>query len=230
MLLAAPAHAGKALIAVAANFSMPAERIAAEFEAATGHEITLTAGSTGKLYAQIAAGAPYDVLLAADAERPARLEAEGLAVAGSRFTYAVGQLVLWSADPARITGPEALDGAFRALAIANPELAPYGIAAVETLASLGKTPARIVMGENIGQTFALVSTGNAELGFVAASQLTESSEGSRWDVPASLHAPIRQEAVLLTRAASNEAAHAFLDWLRRPEAAVIIAASGYGSE
>lgn len=232
-------HAAEtALVAVAANFSDAMAQLEPAFEAESGHALTVTTGSTGKLYAQIVHGAPFDVLLAADRARPAKLEAEGHAVAGSRFTYAVGRLVLWSPDPARVApgGIVALEeGAFRALAIANPDLAPYGQAARETLAALGLEDAlrnRIVMGENVGQAFALVATGNAELGFVALSSLRHARTnraGSRWDVPADLHAPIRQDAVLLVRARENPTARAFLKFLRSDAARATIARLGYGA-
>ncbi|MCL5777459.1 molybdate ABC transporter substrate-binding protein [Limibaculum sp. FT325] len=231
------AGAADALIAVATNFLDTARAVAEGFEARTGHRVTFTAGATGKLYAQIAAGAPFDVLLAADQARPALLEAEGRAVAGSRFTYATGRLALWSADPARV-GPDGAAvleaGDFRVLAIANPDLAPYGIAARETLQSLGlwdRLGPRVVMGQNIGQTLALVATGNAELGLVALAALRAPGStlgGSAWEVPADLHAPIRQDAVLLARGAENPAARAFLDHLQGPEARAVIARFGYG--
>lgn len=225
-----------ALIAVATNFLPVAEALEPVFAAGTGQRIRLAGGSTGKLAAQILNGAPYDAFLAADAERPALLEAEGLAVPESRFTYATGRLALWSADPARV-GP---DGArtlakadFRRLAMANPELAPYGAAAAETLAALGLADAlapKIVLGENVGQAQALVATGNAELGFVALSGIDgprAPAGGSRWLVPEELHAPIRQDAVLLARAPPDGAAAAFLDFLKTGPAREIIAAHGY---
>jgi molybdate transport system substrate-binding protein len=239
ILLPTAASADEALVAVAANFSEVVERLAANFESASGHSLTVTTGSTGKLYAQIRNGAPFDVLLAADQRRPELLEKEGRAVAGSRFTYAVGRLTLWSPDPERVTadGAETLrSGAFRKLAIANPDLAPYGAAARETLTALGLLDTlgdRVVMGENIGQAHALVATGNAELGFVALSFVLSPrnrTPGSRWDVPQDLHAPIRQDAVLLIRAADNPAARAFLDYLKSAEARAVIESFGYGVE
>lgn len=238
MALAAPARAGeRVLVAVAANFAEAAEALAPGFEAETGHDLALAVGSTGKLYAQIAAGAPFDVLLAADRARPARAEAEGLAVPGTRFTYATGRLTLWSPDPARIgpDGPAALTAPDAAhIALANPDLAPYGAAAAEALAALGLTAAledRIVMGQNIGQTFALVATGNAELGFVALSSVLSprlAEKGSRWDVPADLYAPIRQDAVLLRHGADNQGARAFLAYLQSDAARPLLARFGYG--
>lgn len=234
LLLAAPANAETALVAVAANYAAAAEAQAEAFAAASGHTITLTTGATGKLYAQIGAGAPYDALLSADAATPARLEAEGKGVAGSRFGYATGALVLWSPDPAQI-GPDpvaSLDApGLRHLAIANPDLAPYGAAARETLQALGQWEAmqgRLVMGENIGQTYSMVATGAAEAGFVALSALLAEPGGSLWRVPQELFRPIRQEAVLLAHGAENAAAIGFLAWLKTPEAAAINARFGYG--
>jgi len=236
-LVVLPAQGGTALVAVAANFAKPVETLSERFEAATGHRLTVAQGSTGKLYAQIVRGAPYDILLAADSARPARLEAEGLAVRGSRFTYAVGRLVLWSPDPARIgpDGPAVLAaGDFAHLAIANPDLAPYGAAARQVLRRLGladRLAGRIVMGQNIGQTFAMVATRNAELGLVAKSQIMqrrETDRGSVWEVPETLHDPIRQDGVLLRHGADNPAAAAFLAYLRSDGARAAIARLGYG--
>ncbi len=229
--------AEEALVAVAANFKEVADHLQADFESKGQHRLTLSAGSTGKLFAQIANGAPFDVLLAADQLRPERLEAEGLAVPGSRFTYALGYLTLWSVDPEAIGADGAgilSAGAFRRLAIANPALAPYGVAARQALKALDlqdKLADRIVMGENIGQTFAMVATGNAELGLVARSYVASPRNGrpgSRWDLPDHLYEPIRQDAVLLTRAQDNAAARAFLDYLRSKDARGIIAGYGYG--
>ena len=232
--VAGGAAAAEALVAVAANFAHPAQRIEAAFENVSPHRIALVIGSTGKLYAQIAHGAPFDVLLAADRERPRKLEAAGLSVPGSRRTYALGRLALWSADGERIggDGPGALrDGLHQRLAIANPRLAPYGAAAIETLRALGLYDAnagRLVMGENVGQAHALVATGAAELGFVAASYLmADAGRGSSWAVPAELHGPVRQDAVLLRRAADNRAALAFMAFLVGERARGIITASGY---
>lgn len=234
--LGGPAAAEEAVVAVAANFAEVAERLEKEFERQSGHTLTFVAGSTGKLYAQIANGAPFDVFLAADQERPERLEKERLAVAGSRFTYATGRLALWSSEPGRVGGDGAAtlrQGEFRRLAIANPALAPYGAAAKETLEKLGlweRFKERIVMGETIGQAHTLVASGNAELGFVALSSLLSpqsEAKGSRWDVPPGLHAPIHQDAVLLTRAAGNAAARGFLDFLRSEKAKAVIRSYGY---
>jgi molybdate transport system substrate-binding protein len=238
VLLPRPAFAEEALVAVAANFAEVMERLEVEFERASGHDLTVAIGSTGKLYAQITHGAPFDVLLAADRERPERLESEGLAVAGSRFTYAVGRLTLWSPEAGRVgaDGEATLRaGAFRSLALANPDLAPYGAAARETLRRLGlweTLAGKIVTGENIGQAHAMVASGNAELGFVALSSVLSPRNrqpGSRWDVPADLHAPIRQDAVLLTRAAGNPAARAFLSFLHSEPVLALLESYGYGS-
>jgi molybdate transport system substrate-binding protein len=234
-----PAAGEEAVVAVAANFSEVAELLAKDFERASGHTLTFVAGSTGKLYAQIANGAPFDAFLAADQESPARLEKEGLAAAGSRFTYATGRLALWSREPGRIGGDGAAtlrQGKFRRLAIANPALAPYGAAAQRTLESLGlweRFKDRIVMGQTIGQAHTLVASGNAELGFVALSSVLSprnETRGSRWDVPSNLHAPILQDAVLLARGAGNSAARGFLGFLRGEKAKAVIKTYGYGVE
>jgi len=236
----AVARSDDVLVAVATNFAPVARQLGVEFERSTGHELRLISGSTGKLYAQIVNGAPFEVLLAADRQRPARLVSEGLAVATSRRTYAVGRLVLWSPDPQRVArdGRETLREAdFRWLALANPDLAPYGVAAREVLMSLGLEGVladRLVIGENIGQTHALVATGNAEIGLIAASQRPNggllpgsSGSGSRWLVPRDLHAPIRQDAVLLRRGSESAGARAFLDYLASPPAKELIRSFGY---
>ena len=238
LLLALTAHAACAAevrVAVAANFTAPMQKIAADFEKVTGHRAQLAFGSTGKFYAQIRNGAPFEVLLAADDETPARLEREGMAVAGSRFTYSIGQLALWSAKPGYVDdkGEVLKKGAFNHLALANPKLAPYGAAAVETLGKLGllgSTEGKFVQGENIAQTFQFVSTGNAELGFVALSQVVEGGRlksGSAWVVPARLHAPIRQDAVVLTKGKSNPAADALVKFLKTDQARAVIKSYGY---
>lgn len=239
LALAGPAAAEQAVVAIAANFAEVVERLEADFERESGHTVTFVAGSTGKLYAQIAHGAPFDAFLAADQARPERLEEEGLAVTGSRFTYATGRLTLWSRDPGVVAADGAATlraGKFRLLAIANPDLAPYGAAARQTLRSLDLWAGledKIVMGETVGQAHAMVASGNAELGFVALSYVLSprnDTEGSRWDVPSDLHAPIRQDAVLLKRAAGNAAARAFLDFLRSDVATTVIETYGYGVE
>ena len=234
-----PAAAETALVAVATNFAEVAQVLIVDFEQDHDQRITLVTGSTGKLYAQITNGAPYDLLLAADHERPLLLVKSGNAIAGSRTVYAVGRLTLWSPDPDRAAPPgrETLQkGAFRSLAIANPKLAPYGLAAKETLQSLGLWESlqhKIVMGENIGQTHAMVATHNVELGLVALSYVRSprnDQPGSRWDIPNDLHAPIRQEAVLLRHGAKNMAARAFLDYLATPAASATIVSFGYDTE
>lgn len=238
LALPGAAAAEDALVAVAANFAEPMAALETAFETASGHTLTVTTGSTGKIYAQIANGAPFDVFLAADAERPLLLEEAGFAVAGSRFTYAIGRIVLWSPDPALIAGDGAQilrTGTFRHIAIASPDLAPYGAAAISVMEALGvidTVRTRIVTGENIGQAFAMVASGAAELGFVAASQVdgpAGARAGSRWTPPESLYAPILQDAVLTARAQDNAAARAFLEYLKSKEARALIAAHGYGS-
>ena len=229
------AFAAEVQVAVAANFTAPMQKIAADFEKDTGHQARLAFGSTGKFYAQIRNGAPFEVFLSADDETPARLEREGLAVAGSRFTYSIGQLALWSARPGYVDdkGEVLRQGAFAHLALANPKLAPYGAAALETLNRLGlltSLQARFVQGENIAQTFQFVSTGNAELGFVALSQVSEGGKlkaGSAWIVPPAMHAPIRQDAVVLLRGRDNPAALALMKYMKSDKARAIISAYGY---
>lgn len=232
--LAGPAcaRAGEVRVAVAANFAEPAREIARRFEQRTGHRATLSFGSSGQFYAQIANGAPFDVFLSADAERPRRLEAAGLAAPGSRFTYAVGRLVLWSRDPGRVDaeGRVLSRGGFEKLAIADPTAAPYGRAAMETLRALGlheRVRGRIVQGASITQAYQFVRTGAAELGFVALSQVVSEKGGSRWLVPARLHAPIDQQAVLLRAAARKPAARAFADFLKSDEARAVVRTYGY---
>ena len=229
------AHAGEVQVAVAANFAGPMEKLAAQFQKDTGHKAILASGATGKFYAQIRNGAPFEVLLSADDETPARLEAEGHAVAKSRFTYAVGRLVLWSAKTNYVDAAGAVlkTGDFTHLAIANPKTAPYGAAAVAVIDKLGliaRLQPRLVQGENIAQAFQFASTGNAELGFVAQAQVWRDGKftaGSGWIVPATMHAPIRQDAALLTKGARNPAAQALLDYLRSDKAKALIRAYGY---
>lgn len=219
--------------AVAANFAAAARDLAGRFARDTRHPVGISTGSTGKFYAQIRAGAPFDVFLAADDETPARLERERLAVAGSRFTYAVGRLALWSPQPDLVDdkGNVLREGRFRRLAIANPKLAPYGAAAVQALQRLGLWDAvkvRLVQGENIAQTFQFVASGNADLGFVAWSQVVEQKEsGAAWLVPASLHSPLRQDATLLVHGERNAVARQFLDFLRSAQAREQIRHYGY---
>ena len=230
--------ADEALVAVAANFLPAATHLVAAFEAHTGHRIQLTAGPTGHLYTQVVQGAPFDALLAADVERPQRLEQEGEAVAGSRFTYAIGKLVLWSADPEWLgaDGAETVaSGEFRALAMANPQVAPYGTAAESWLRQLGvyeQLNGKIVVGQSVGQAYSMAASGNAELGLVALSQVLGSKpgHGGHWPVPESAYEPIRQDAVLLGHGTDNPAARAFLDYLRGNEAKQLIARFGYDTE
>jgi molybdate transport system substrate-binding protein len=232
------AAAGEAQIAVAANFTAPMKAIIDLFEADTEHTVKTSYGSTGKLYAQIKNGAPFEALLAADQRRPEVLETEGAAVPGSRFTYAIGTLALWSADAEKVAdGPTLLaSGDFNKLAIANPKLAPYGEASVETLQALGVKDAiepKLVMGENIAQAYQFVDTGNAEIGFVALSQVMAGGEiatGSAWIVPGDLHAPIRQDAVILERGADNPAVTALIEYLRGEKAQAVIRGFGYLTE
>lgn len=236
VLAAAPrAHAAEVQVAVAANFAAPMQRIAEAFTAATGHQVKMATGATGKFHSQIVSGAPFEVLLAADDETPRKLVAEGQAVAGTQFTYAVGKLVLWSTQPGLVDDQGAVlaSGRFRHLAIANPKLAPYGAAGYEVLKarSLADTLApRIVLGETIAQTYQFVATGNAELGFVALSQVMgpgKTIAGSYWMVPASLYGEIRQDAVLLKVGARNPAAQALLAYLRGEAARQVIDSFGY---
>ena len=229
-------HAAEVQVAVAANFAGPMKALAADFEKATGHKAVLASGATGKFYAQIKSGAPFDVFLAADDETPAKLDREGATVPGSRFTYATGKLVLWSAKPDLVDakGEVLKSGQFAHIALAAPKLAPYGAAAVETMTRLGvlaRLEPKFVQGESIGQTFGFVSSGNAELGFVALSQVWENGKlksGSAWTVPAELHSPIRQDAVLLARGKDNAAAVALMAFLKSDAAKAVIRSFGYG--
>lgn len=235
LLLAGAAHAAEVSVAVAANFTAPMQKIAAAFERDTGHKAVLAFGSTGRFYAQVRNGAPFHVLLAADDETPAKLAAEGLGLPASRFTYAAGRLVLWSAQAGLVDsqGEVLRKGAFGKLAIADPKLAPYGAAAVEVLARLQLLPAlqpKIVQGENISQAYQFAATGNAQLGFVALSQVMvdgKIEKGSAWVVPANLHAAIKQDAVQLAAGKDNPAAAALLHYLRGDAARAIIRAHGY---
>lgn len=221
-------RAESVLVAAAANVTVVVEEVAEAFTAETGHEVVLAFGSTGGLYAQIAQGAPFEVYLAADAERPALALAEGLAVPGTGFTYANGRLVLYSTTGDVSMGAAALRGDFQRLAIADPTLAPYGRAAAEVLAALGLTETladRLVVGTSVTQALQFVVSGNAELGFVAAGQV--GGGGSHWLVPVDLHAPIRQDAVLLEAGAENPAALAFMTFLAGETAAAILRGAGY---
>ncbi|HSU98956.1 MAG TPA: molybdate ABC transporter substrate-binding protein [Roseiarcus sp.] len=231
---AAPARADVTRVAVAANFTEPAKAIAALFKRKTGHEAVLSFGASGAFLTQITHGAPFDVFLSADEERPKAALDQGFAIPDSRFTYAIGRLVLWSRVVDVTNGEAALKaGNFQKLSIANPVSAPYGTAAVETMKALGAYGAlkpKIVQGASIAQAFQFVDTRNAELGFVALSQLHEVTNGTRWEVPAKLYSPIRQDAVLLTTGADSEASKAFLAFLKAPEARAIIQQFGYGLE
>lgn len=232
---AAAAHAAEVQVAVAANFAAPMQKIAAEFEKDTGHQTRLAFGATGKFYAQVRNGAPFEVLLAADDETPARLEKEGQGVPGSRLTYAIGRLVLWSAQAGYVDakGEILKTGNFKHLAIANPKTAPYGAAALSAMKKLNLAEAlqpKLVQGENIAQAHQFVSTGNAQLGFVALSQVYQDGKiasGSAWIVPATYHEPIRQDALVLAKGAANLAAKALLDYLKSDKAKGIIRAYGY---
>ena len=234
-LVSSLALADDVAVAVAANFTAPMQKIAAEFEKDTGHKAQLSFGATGKFYAQIKNGAPFEILLAADDTTPEKLEKEGAAVAGTRFTYATGRLVLWSAkaDYVDAGGTVLKKGEFDHLSIANAKLAPYGQAAVETLTALNlldAVQAKFVQGENIAQTHQFVASGNAELGFVALSQVMKDgkiSEGSAWLVPQDLHQPIRQDAVLLANGKDKPAVAALLQYLGNEKSKAIIKSYGY---
>jgi molybdate transport system substrate-binding protein len=231
LVTAAPLHADEIRVAVASNFRHAIEDLAPRFEKATGHEVTLIFGSTGKHFAQIENGAPFDVYLAADELRPRMLEEDELAVSGSRFVYAIGKLVLWSAErDAPVDRDRLLAGDYRFLAIANPTLAPYGRAARQAMQSLGVWTSafpRIVRGENVAQAYQYVVTGNADLGLVALSQIRipgSGHSGSHWELPGTLYEPIRQQAALLN---DTPATRAFSDFLRSEEAATVIRSYGY---
>ncbi len=233
VFLVRPVQCDEIHVAAASNARGVLQELAARFEQDSGHELVLIFGSTGKQYAQVVNGAPFDVFLAADAERPEKLEAAGLIVEGSRFTYALGRLVLWSADDSRVdsNGRVLESDSFRRLAIANPDLAPYGRAAMEVIDRLDRRASirdRLVVGENVGQAFQFVASNNAELGFVAWSQLhlgDAPMTGSWWLVPESLHGPIEQQAVQLR---AGPVAESFLAFLRGEKAIEILRAHGYG--
>jgi molybdate transport system substrate-binding protein len=226
------ADAAQTHVAVAANFTEPAKEIAALFRQKTGHEAILIFGASGGFYAQITQGAPFEVFLSADEERPRLAVENGYAVPESRFTYAIGKLVLWS-KVVDVTDGEAVlkAGNFSKVSIANPASAPYGSAAIETMKALGVFDAlqpKIVQGSSIAQAFQFVDTRNAEVGFVALAQLYGNAEGTRWLVPEKLHPSIRQDALLLKNGANDEASKAFLVFLRGPEARGVIERFGYG--
>jgi molybdate transport system substrate-binding protein len=232
--LASQAFAEEVSVAVAANFTAPMQKIAAEFERETGHKIVSSFGSTGKFYAQVKNGAPFEVLLSADDETPTRLTAENLAMASTQFTYAVGKLVLWSAKPAVVdaAGEVLKKGNFEHIALADPKLAPYGAAALQAMKALDVHEAlttKIVTAENISQSYQFVGSGNALLGFVALSQVLKDGkiEGSAWLVPASLYEPIRQDAVILEKGKGKPAALALMKFLKGDKAKTVIRSYGY---
>lgn len=234
-LFTGAAHAETISVAVASNFTAPMQKIAAQFEKDTGHKAELSFGATGKFYAQISNGAPFGILLAADDKTPAKIAQEGKGDAASRFTYSIGKLVLWSKQDGYVdaNGEVLKTGKFQHVAIANPKLAPYGLAAEQTLTKLNLLDAikpKFVQGENIGQTYQFAATGNAELGFVALSQVMEDGKikaGSAWVVPAEMHEPILQDAIVLNNAKDNVAAKALMDYLKGDKARAIISAYGY---
>ncbi|SFC67900.1 molybdate transport system substrate-binding protein [Pseudomonas citronellolis] len=229
------ALADEVQVAVAANFTAPIQAIAKDFEKDTGHKLVASFGATGQFYAQIKNGAPFEVFLAADDSTPAKLEQEKAVVPGSRFTYAIGKLALWSPKDGYVDakGDVLNKGGFQHLSIANPKTAPYGLAATQVLDKLGlkdKLTGKIVEGQNIGQAYQFVSSGNADLGFVALSQIYKDGKvtaGSAWIVPADLYEPIRQDAVILEKGKDNAAAKALVDYLKGPKAAAVIKAYGY---
>ncbi len=229
------AWADEVQVAVAANFTAPIQAIAKDFEKDTGHTLVAAYGATGQFYAQIKNGAPFEVFLAADDSTPAKLEEEKATVPGSRFTYAIGTLALWSATPGYVDdkGEVLKKNEYKHLSIANPKTAPYGLAATQVLEKLKLTEAtkpKLVEGQNITQAFQFVSTGNAELGFVALSQIYKDGKvesGSAWIVPSSMHEPIRQDAVILEKGKDNPAAKALVDYLKGPKAAAVIKSYGY---
>ena len=235
LLACTNAWADEVQVAVAANFTAPIQAIAKDFEKDTGHKLVASFGATGQFYAQINNGAPFEVFLAADDSTPAKLEQEKQTVEGSRFTYAIGTLALWSAKPGYVDaqGEVLQTNDYKHLSIANPKTAPYGLAATQVLAKLNLTEAtkgKLVEGQNITQAFQFVSTGNAELGFVALSQIYKDGKvenGSAWIVPSSLHDPIRQDAVILNKGKDNPAAKAFIDYLKGPKATAVIKSYGY---
>ena len=234
ILATLPVHAEELTLAVAANFTAPMKLLAAEFEKDSGHKVVASYGSTGKFYAQIKNGAPFQILLAADEEIPAKLVKENVGVGGSQFTYAVGKLVLWSAKPGLVDSAGAVlkKGDFAHLALADPKLAPYGAAGLETLKALGIYEAlqpKVVTAENITQAFQFVSSGNAELGFVALSQVLKDGriEGSSWLVPENLYTQIRQDAVILEPGKGRAAVEALMKFLKGDKAKAIIKSFGY---
>ncbi|MFV3386232.1 molybdate ABC transporter substrate-binding protein [Pseudomonas sp. NY15364] len=235
LIFASGAIADEVKVAVAANFTAPIQALAPAFEQATGHKLVASFGATGQFYAQIKHGAPFDVFLSADDSTPAKLESEDDTLPGLRFTYAIGSLVLWSADASYLDGTDAAlkAGQFKHLSIANPKAAPYGLAATQVLDKLGLSDtvkSKLVEGHNITQAHQFVSTGNAELGFVALSQVYKDGKvtsGSAWIVPDDMYDPIKQDAVILKQGANNPAATALVEYLKGPEAAKVIKSFGY---
>ncbi len=233
--LPAIAEADEVQVAVAANFLAPLQEIAKSFEKETGHQTLITSGATGQLFTQIQHGAPFEVMISADAKTPKKLVKNELALADSQFTYARGKLVLWSVDPALVDAGGAVltTGKFKHLAVANPKTAPYGTAAMEALDKLGLTASlksKLVEGENISQAKQFVDTGNAEVGFVALSQIYKDgkiTKGSAWVVPLDLYAPLYQDAVLLKKGEDNPAATALLNYLKSDKAKAIMTTYGY---
>ncbi len=229
-----PASAEQVLVAVAANFASPFHEVAMEFEESTGHYVQVAAGSSGHFFSQFKNGAPFDVFFSADMERPKLLEEEGLGVKDTRFTYAVGRVVLWSPNTDLVKGEHTLRSKhFTRLAMANPKTAPYGVAAMQAMQQLKlweSLQPHIVMGENLGQTIGFVESGNAQLGFVALSQVMDpkfKGKGTRWDVPIHLHEPIQQDVILLMKGKDNPAAKALMEFIRGPQAKAIIERYGY---
>jgi len=233
-LISAHASADEVNVAVAANFTDAAKEIGKAFKDKTGNDAVFSFGASGALYTQISQGAPFQVFLSADAARPKKAIDEGYGVSGSSFTYAIGKLILWSKQSGLVTGADVLkSAAINKVAICDPKAAPYGQAAVETLQSLklyDTLQPKLVQGANITQAFQFVDTGNAEIGFVALSQVIDKGEGSRWLVPQDLYKPIRQDAVLLSKGANSKAAKDFLDFLKSPDAVAIIRKYGYDVE
>jgi len=235
LLMTSISSAATTLVAVAANFTKPMTEIAEAFEKSTGHKASLSFGSSGKFVSQFENGGPFEVFLSADDKGPIKLEQSGLAVPNTRFTYALGKLVLWSATPGLVDdqGQVLSKGGFKHIALADPKLAPYGEAAVEVMKNRGlfdKLQPVFVQGENIAQTHQFVSTGNAELGFVAFSQVIDNGKiagGSGWIIPSDLYKPIRQDAILMKTGAENPAAPALMQFLKSPEALAIIRKYGY---
>lgn len=230
-LTAQTAFAAETTVAVAANFTDAAKEIAAAYKAKTGNDAVLSFGASGQFYTQITQGAPFEVFLSADDERPGKAITDGFGVEGTAFTYAIGKLVLWSKQPGLVQGEATLSKAnFGKLSICNPVAAPYGAAAVETMKTLKLYDAlqpKLVVGANISQAYQFVQTGNAEIGFVALSQVIDDTAGSKWMVPQSLYSPIRQDAVLLKTGEGHQAAAGFLSFLKGPEATAIIKKYGY---